>query len=370
MSFTRAYTATHIFTGEQWLRDYAVMIEDKTITEVLPLAKLPAMIDREVHSDCIIAPAFIDLQIYGAYGKLFANYPEADALFKLNEYCRNGGAAYCLPTIATNSMDVFLKCIEAVRNYWNVGGEGILGLHLEGPWLNPNKRGAHIESLIHPPSISEVKQLLDFGKDVIRMVTLAPEVCSKEILELILDYGIVISAGHSDASYEEAMEGFENGIRSVTHLYNAMSPLHHRKPGLVGAAMDHARVMASIIPDGYHVDYPAIRIAKNLMKERLFVITDAVTESLEGYYKHTPVGDKYESSGILSGSALTMVKALKNLVENVGIEAGEAMRMCSLYPARLLGMENKAGMIRRGYPGSFVILDADYSVRKLVGPFK
>ena len=260
---------------------------------------------------------------------------------------------------------MFYKCIVAVKEYWSNGGEGILGLHLEGPWINPVKRGAHIESLIHPSTIQETEELLNYGKGVIRMITLAPEVCSKEILDLILSHHIIMSAGHSNATYAEAKTGFSNGITAVTHLYNAMSPLQHRQPGLVGAAMDDARVMASIIPDGHHVDYAAIRIAKQVMKERLFVITDAVTETAQGYYQHQPVGDKYEADNILSGSALTMAKAVQNLVNFGAIDLGEALRMCSLYPAKVLGIK-ELGKIDTGYNARMVVLDDQMEVKQLL----
>ncbi|MGB3088682.1 MAG: amidohydrolase family protein, partial [Chitinophagaceae bacterium] len=149
------------------------------------------------------------------------------------------------------------------------------------------------------------------------------------------------------------------------HLYNAMSPLQHRQPGLVGAAMDDATVMASIIPDGHHVDYAAIRIAKQVMKERLYVITDAVTETTKGHYQHQPVGDKYEADNILSGSALTMAKAVQNLVNFGAIGLGEALRMCSLYPARVLGSK-ELGKIDTGYNARMVVLDDQMEVKQLL----
>jgi N-acetylglucosamine-6-phosphate deacetylase len=144
-----------------------------------------------------------------------------------------------------------------------------------------------------------------------------------------------------------------------------MSPLQHRQPGLVGAAMDDNAVMASIIPDGHHVDYAAVRIAKKIMKERLFVITDAVTETSSGQYRHKQVGDKYEAEKILSGSALTMAKALQNLVNFGGIDPGEALRMCSLYPAKVLSMKEH-GKIARGYHASMVVLDDMLQVKQLL----
>ncbi len=226
-------------------------------------------------------------------------------------------------------------------------------MHIEGPWIHSSKRGAHIESLIHSPKKEEVLQLLEYGKGVIKMITLAPEVCDSAIIHLIKSYGIVISAGHSNATYEQAINSFNNGITTVTHLYNAMSGLQHREPGMVGAAFNHREVMASIIPDGYHVNFAAIKIAKRMMGNRLFVITDAVTHTTEGHYQHTLMGDKYESNFILSGSALTMEKAVTNLVNYCSIEIEEAIRMCSLYPAMVLGLDQQLGKIEKGFQAAF-----------------
>jgi N-acetylglucosamine-6-phosphate deacetylase len=356
MTGTKAHIPHLIFTGDEWLKEYAVIGKGGFIKDLLPVTALPSNIKTETYADAILAPAFIDLQIYGAYEKLFAVYPEITSLKLLNEYSNQGGAAYCMPTVATNEPEVVYKCIDAIKDYWQQGGKGILGLHAEGPWINKLKRGAHIESLIHSPGVNEVKELIEYGKDVIKIITLAPEVCSKAIIELINSYGIKVFAGHSNATCEEAMQSFDNGVTSVTHLYNAMSPLQHRSPGLVGAAFNHPKVMASIIADGYHVDYAAVKIAKKIMQQRLFAITDAVTTTSQGYYQHQPEGDKYTADGILSGSALTMYKALQNLVNHCGIELAEALRMCSLYPAQVMQMDDQLGKIAKGYKAKMVLL--------------
>jgi N-acetylglucosamine-6-phosphate deacetylase len=358
----KIYTADKVFTGETWLTDHAVIVEDEKIKAVIPVTSLTTSQTITHFDKCFIAPAFIDLQIYGAYKKLLAVYPEAGSLYKLNEYCEKSGTAACLPTIATNSREVFYNCIDAVKEYWNQGGEGILGLHLEGPWINPVKRGAHIESFIHPPSVKEVEELLKHGNGVIKMITLAPELCSKEVIDMLLSQNIIVSAGHSNATYAEAQIGFANGITAVTHLYNAMSPLQHREPGLVGAAMDHKTVMASIIPDGQHVSFAALRIAKQIMKERLYVITDAVTDTKEGQYQHKRVGDKFEAGNILSGSALTMEKALQNLIHFGEIDPGEALRMCSFYPAKVLGLK-EYGKIENEFSSRMVVLNDKMEVK-------
>jgi len=361
-----AFLADKIFTGESWLTQHAVIIEEDKIKEVVPAASVPDDIEKKNYPGGILAPAFIDLQIYGAYGKLLAVYPEADSLYKLNDYCRSGGAVYCMPTVATNATEVFHQCIDAIRDYWNKGGDGVLGLHVEGPWINAVKKGAHIESFIHSPSLQEVKDLVNYGKEVIKIITLAPEVCSKEVIEYIIGQGIVVSAGHSNATYKQANTGFSYGIPMATHLYNAMSPLQHREPGLLGAVLDSDKVKASIIPDGHHADFAAVRIAKQVMKERLFVITDAVTETNSGYYQHLKVGDKYESMGILSGSALTMNKAVQNLVKYCNVEAGEALRMCSLYPAQVMNMDKSFGRIKTGYKADIVVLNENFDLIKII----
>ena len=357
----KIFTADKIFTGTDWLPDHAIIADDEKIIDVLPVVSLPPKATLSHHS-FIIAPAFIDVQIYGAAEKLFAAYPEKSSLEKLYTHCVSGGAQYFLPTVATNTIEVFYKCIDAIKSYWAQNGKGVLGIHLEGPWINKLKRGAHIEELIHAPTLQEVKALLAYGKGVIKIITLAPEVCTAEIIECILSENIIISAGHSNATFMEATNAFDNGIPTATHLFNAMSPLHHREPGLPAAVMQHSSAMASIIPDGYHVHFEMISIAKQIMQDRLFIITDAVTETSEGCYPHHLTGDKYESNGILSGSALTMAKGVKNLVNKTNIELSEALRMASLYPARLLGLSNTLGMIKKGYAANFISLDEQLNV--------
>jgi len=360
------YAAHRVFNGSEMLPNYGIVVEDGIITQVLPKVSIDAEIPMIDFEDACIAPAFMDIQLYGSHGRLLALYPDAQSVEEIYKYSAAGGAAYCVPTVATNPYPVIFACIDAIRDYWNKGGKGVLGLHVEGPWMNPVKRGAHKIEWIFSPTIEQAKELLEYGKGVIKIITIAPEVVSPEVIALIESYNIVISAGHSNATYEEATQAFDNGIFAATHLFNAMSPLQHRAPGLVGACFNHPGVCASVIPDGHHVDYAAIKIAKKQMGERLFVITDSVTETTQGYYQHVFEGDKYTSNGILSGSALTMAKAVCNLVNYVGISFTEALRMCSLYPAKVMGMSDKVGMIREGNLAKMAVLDADYNVVKLV----
>jgi N-acetylglucosamine-6-phosphate deacetylase len=351
----KIYTAKKIFTGEDWLEDHAIITRGGFVHDIVPSGTVTA-----TQSYDTILPSFIDLQVYGAGGKLFSVYPQVETLSLIHAYCREGGAYWFQPTVATNTSEIIHQCIDAIRAYWDSGGEGCLGLHVEGPWINKEKRGAHIEGLVHSPTIEEVKELLEYGEGVIKMITLAPEVCSDEVIAAIQSYGVVIAAGHSNITFEAANNSFSKGINAITHLYNAMSGLQHRAPGLVGAAFLSEQVMASIIADGHHVDYSAIKIAKQIMKERLYLITDAVTETNKGAYPHHKEGDKYVASGILSGSALTMMQSVKNLIEHVGIDKSEAIRMACVYPARVAKMQDSVGMIRKGFSAQFVLLERPF----------
>ncbi|MGZ3957503.1 MAG: N-acetylglucosamine-6-phosphate deacetylase [Flavisolibacter sp.] len=353
----KAYAASRIFDGEKWLEDQTLFLHQGTIEKITATHDEAGPSITRSFTGLTLVPAFIDVQVYGAAGKLFSAFPTADTLKLMQETFSKQGAVLFQPTLATNTLDLFRQAIDAVRTYREQGGQGVHGLHLEGPWIHPAKRGAHQKEWIHEPTFQEVKDLLDYGSGVITMITLAPEVCPPEVLDLLVRRGIILSAGHSQASYRQAMEAFDGGFRTVTHLFNAMSPFHHREPGMVGATWEHPGVLASIIPDGHHVSYEVLAIAKKLMGPRLFAITDAVTETDRGPYQHQLAGDKYEADGILSGSSLSMYQAFYNLVRHAGVEKGEALRMCSLYPAKLLGVEHRYGRIAPGYAGQFLVLN-------------
>ncbi|RYY87801.1 MAG: N-acetylglucosamine-6-phosphate deacetylase [Chitinophagaceae bacterium] len=356
------YSAARIFDGTNWQQSMAVETEEGRIKRICPARELSADTLISDFSNCSIVPAFIDAQVYGAGGRLFSAYPDTESLRLLAEHSWEGGAAVVQPTVATNSPEVVRACIDAVREYWKQGGEGIGGLHLEGPWISAARKGAHIEAFIHAPSIEEVRELLTYGKGIIRTITLAPEECGIEVIELLQQEGIVLSAGHSNCIMEEAVQAFEKGVHTVTHLYNAMSPLHHRAPGLVGACFAHSEVHASIIPDGHHVNFAAVRIAHNNMRQRLFAITDAVTESSIGPYQHEwNTEGYYTSGGILSGSALTMDQAFRNLLRSVEIQETSALEMCGPTPARIFGWGHY-GHIVPGAAACFLVYDQDWKL--------
>jgi N-acetylglucosamine-6-phosphate deacetylase len=313
-----------------------------------------------------IAPAFIDLQIYGGNGKLFSAALNIEALQATYAYCLLGGCTQFMITMATNTIEVFLKGIELVKAYWKAGGKGLLGLHLEGPYLNPEKKGAHIYECIKRPEMEEIKMLLDKGKGVIKMMTIAPEMCSDEVITYLLAQNIIVSAGHTNATYDEAMQKISLGIPAATHLFNAMSAFQSRQPGMVGAIYN-SNIKSSIVADGIHVDFAALSISKKLMGERLFFITDAVAQASTGGYQHIFKGDRYTlPNGTLSGSALTMMQAVKNAVNYANISLEEALRMASTYPAQLLNEKIPFGKIEKNYAANFVVFDDALNVRKVV----
>ena len=351
--------ANKIFTGTEWLLNHALIIQDGMVESILPNVALKETATKQVP---LLIPALIDLQIYGAGGQLLSVYPTVEALQLLKDYCVNGGAAWFQPTVATNSNEVIHACIDAVRAFMQLPNNRCIGLHVEGPWINPIKRGAHLEEFIYQPTAQQVKDLLEYGKGIITMITLAPEVCNASIVELIQSYGVVVSAGHSNADYTTATNAFNEGINTATHLYNAMSALNHREPGMVGAIFNHPTVYCSIVPDGYHVNFEAIQIAKKQLGNRLFAITDAVTDTATGAYPHQLNGDKYESNGILSGSALTMLTGMQKLHQSCKIELGEAIRMCSLYPAQVIQQQGITGMLKPGQKADWIGLNEQLSL--------
>jgi len=352
-----AYTNATIYTGASVEAGKAVLTDDHTIVDIVAADAIPSHYTQTDLQGHHLAPAFVDLQIYGGNRKLFSEQLSVESLEATYQYCLSGGCAHFMITMATNTIEKFLQGMEVAKAYWQQGGKGLLGLHLEGPYINPVKRGAHLENCIKVASAHEVNMLLEKGRGIFKMMTLAPEQCHKKIVDLLLEAGIIVSAGHSNAHYKEAMKAFDNGIPTATHLYNAMSPFQHREPGMVGAIFNHPTVKSSIVCDGVHVAYAAVRIAKQIMGDRLFFITDAVAEALIGEYKHIYKNDHYDlPDGTLSGSALTMMQCVKNGVVHAGIPLDEALRMASTYPAQFI-QDKKLGCIAPGYEAGMVVFN-------------
>lgn len=368
MKNRKVYSNGIIYTGTDVITGKAIVTEDNIIVDLVNADMAGEWGALHDLGGLKIAPAFIDLQIYGANNRLFSARPDLNSIADTYQYCLAGGCSQFMITMATNSIALFLEGMEAVRQYWQQGGKGLLGLHLEGPYMNPAKKGAHIEQYIKKPTEAEVAMLLEKGRDVFKMITLAPEMCDDKIIQMLLDHDIIVSAGHSNATYKEAQRGFALGIPTATHLFNAMSPFQSREPGLVGAVYNNQTVMSSVVADGVHVDFVSLKISKEIMGNRLFFITDAVTSCSEGGYQHIFKGDRYTlPDGTLSGSALTMMQSVKNAVNRAGISLEEALRMASTYPASLLKSTLRRGKIAKGHVAEFVVFDEALTIKEVIG---
>ena len=358
----KVFTNCTIYTGKEIFTGIAILVNEGIILGFVYDTDIPD--DYEAHdlNGNNIAPAFIDLQIYGGNGQLFSANPSIEAITATYKYCLQGGASKFLLTIATNSGEVVSKGISAAKQYLKEGGKGLIGLHLEGPWINAEKSGAHLHEFIHKPGMDEVKKIIEEAEGIVKMITLAPEMVDDSIIDFLQQNKIIISAGHSNATYKQAVKGFEK-IKTVTHLFNAMSPLQGREPGMVGAIYNSIDVHSSIVADGVHVDYSSIQLSKKILGERLFLITDAVTETNTGPYRHVFKNDRFVvPDGTLSGSALTMMKAVKNCVQHCSIELEEALKMASLYPATIIGIENEFGSIERNQSAGFAVFDNELNL--------
>ncbi len=216
-------------------------------------------------------------------------------------------------------------------------------------------------------SLTEVQKWIEMADGAIKMMTIAPELQDQDVIDYLNDHGVILSSGHSDASYEQGKSFLNNPVKAVTHLYNAMPPMHHRNPGYIPAIFEE-KPFTSIVADGIHVDFAMVRLAKRELGNKLFLITDAVTPTAFGTYPlHELRGDHYvmPPNNTLSGSNLTMLKAVENCVEHVGIDLAEAINMASLYPAQLTQMHKK-GKIAEGYDADMLIFTDDFKVQGTV----
>ncbi|KNB35328.1 N-acetylglucosamine-6-phosphate deacetylase, partial [Salmonella enterica subsp. enterica serovar Typhimurium] len=272
-----ALTQGRIFTGHEILDDHALVVANGLIDRVCPMAELPPGIEQRSLNGAILSPGFIDVQLNGCGGVQFNDTAEAvsvetlEIMQKANE---KSGCTNFLPTLITTSDELMKQGIRVMREYLEKHPHQALGLHLEGPWLNLVKKGTHNPDFVRKPDAALVDFLCD-NADVITKVTLAPEMVPADVIAKLANAGIVVSAGHSNATLKEAKAGFRAGITFATHLFNAMPYITGREPGLAGAVLDEADIYCGVIADGLHVDYANIRNAKRLKGDKLCLVTDA-----------------------------------------------------------------------------------------------
>jgi len=372
------YALTHgrIYTGHEILDDHAIVIANGLIERICPQAGLPSGIEQRSLNGAILAPGFIDVQLNGCGGVQFNDSPDAvtvetlEIMQKANE--KSGCTSY-LPTLITSSDELMKQGIRVMREYLAKYPNQALGLHLEGPWLNIVKKGTHNPDFVRKPD-HELVDFLCANADVITKVTLAPEMVPAEVITRLVDAGIVVSAGHSNATLKEAKVGFRAGITFATHLYNAMPYITGREPGLAGAIFDEADVYCGIIVDGLHVDFANVRNAKRLKGDKLCLVTDATAPAgahidefiFAGKTIYYRDGLCVDENGTLSGSALTMIEGVRNLVEHCGIALDEVLRMATLYPARAIGVDKQLGSLAPGMVANLTAFTRDYKITKTI----
>lgn len=367
---TWALTGARVFTGENFLDDHAVVIDGTRIAGVVPRESLGTVRPRNLGGG-ILAPGFIDVQVNGGGGALFNDAPAVETVRRIAIAHRAFGTVGLLPTVITDAPSILRQAAEAVREALQQGVPGILGFHIEGPFLDAERKGAHAARFIREMTPDDVAWLanLDCGKV---MVTLAPNRVAPDHIRQLAQAGVLISLGHAEARYDEAMAALRSGGRGFTHLYNAMSQLNGRDPGMVGAALASPDSFVGMIVDGEHIHDAAMRVAFAAKSpDRVMLVSDAMPPAaggppifeLQGRTVRRENGRLQLEDGTLAGSNLTMDKAVRYCVKKLDLDLAAALRMASLTPARFLGLEHQMGRIAPDYLASLVHLDDDLEVR-------
>jgi N-acetylglucosamine-6-phosphate deacetylase len=327
---------------------------------------------REDLDGGLLLPGFIDTRVNGGGGVLFNNDQSVESIRAIGAAHRSFGTTGFLPTLISEDLDVVAQAIKATRDAIAARVPGVLGIHIEGPFLNVARKGVHDATKLRGLDESAVGLLtsLKAGKT---LVTLAPEMTTPQIIERLAASGVVVSAGHTNATFKIIETALRHGVTGFTHLFNAMSQLGNREPGVVGAALDDQNSWCGIIVDGRHVSPVVLRIAlRSKRHDRFMLVTDAMpgvgTQDqsflLQGRKIFVKDGVCIDEDGRLAGSHLDMAGAVRNTVETLGIDLAEAVRMASTYPAEFLGLGQEYGKISRGFRANLVLADEAVKIKR------
>lgn len=355
-----------ILGDDGFLDGHAVLVAGGRIEAVLPddHPRVRAAERVDLGGGALL-PGFIDLQVNGGGGVLFNNAPEADAVAAIARAHRRFGTTALLPTLISDDLETMRRAVAAVRAAIAAGAPGVLGIHLEGPYLAPARKGTHDATKFRVPDAGEIALAtsLDNGPT---LITLAPERVPADAIRAFVARGAIVFAGHTAGGYEDIRAGLEAGVRGFTHLYNAMSPLQGREPGAVGAALEDRDSWCGIIVDGVHVHPASLRVALAAKpRGKVFLVTDAMPPVGADDPRYVLYGETItavdgvvrNAAGALAGSALDMATAVRNTVRLLGLPLEEAARMASLYPAQCLGIDDRYGRISAGGRADLVLLD-------------
>jgi N-acetylglucosamine-6-phosphate deacetylase len=362
-------TGARIFDGERFCDDHALAVEGERIAAIVPYAERPHGKTRDLGGG-LLAPGYIDVQVNGGGGVLFNDDPTPEGIAAIASAHRAYGTVGLLPTLVTDAPEVMEAAIAATREARRLT-PATLGIHLEGPFLDPRRKGAHELKYIRAITPDDIAMIAGADCGAV-MLTLAPNRVDAEHIAELARRGVLVSLGHSEAGYAEALAAVEAGARAFTHLFNAMSAPLGREPGMVGAALDLAEVFVGIIADGHHVHAANLRIAFAAKRhDRFMLITDAMPPAaggpdhfdLQGRRVTRADGYLRLDDGTLAGSVLTMDEAVRYAVNVVGLDLGSALAMASRVPATFLRRDHELGRIAPGHLASLVHLDDDLRVR-------
>lgn len=359
----RAIYSPAVFDGEHEHAEAVVLIEGDRIVGLA--AEAPPGFELDVLPDgAILAPGFIDLQVNGGGGVLLNHRIDVEAMAAIAAAHARAGSTTILPTVISGTRPELHAALHAARAALAQGVPGVGGLHLEGPFLAPTRRGIHPASHITAPDAADIEMLTAKFPGPL-LLTVAPDVVSSAMVRQLVKSGAIVFAGHTDADYETVLAGFDSGITGFTHLFSAMSQVTPRAPGAVGAALVDPRPFAGIIVDGLHVHPAAIRIAFNAMgPDRLFLVSDAMAtaaSSLDRFMLYDVEislhdGKLTDAAGTLAGAHLTMAEAVANMVHRVGVMRHDALRMATATPADVAGFTDR-GRIAPGLRADLVALN-------------
>jgi N-acetylglucosamine-6-phosphate deacetylase len=359
-----------VMTERGLVEGLAVRIEGERIAALGPAAEVAAGAEARDLQGALLLPGFIDIQVNGGDGLLFNDQPTLATIARIGAAHRPFGTTGFLPTLISDDLATVRAAVEAARAAIERQVPGVLGIHIEGPYLNVARRGIHQASKLRRTDASSFALLtsLKVGRT---LVTLAPEATSLETIERLVHAGVVVAAGHTNAPYALVRAALDHGLSGFTHLFNAMSPLTSREPGAVGAALEDERAWCGIIVDGVHVDPVVLKLALRMHPhDRFNLITDAMpcvgsdqtSFQLQGKTITVRDGACFDEAGTLAGSALDMASAVRNAVNMLGLDLADASRMASRNPAEFLGLEHEYGRIARGCFADLVLLDDDLRV--------
>lgn len=361
----KAICAERIFDGRRWHADAAVLVQGERIRGIVPAREIPSGYrTRRLPAGALLAPGFIDLQVNGGGGILLNDNPSAQAMRAIARAHRQFGSTALLPTLISDTRETTIAAIAAARAA--AGRDGVIGLHLEGPFLNPARAGVHDPARIARANPADLEWMRALGQAGQSLITLAPECVPQGFIRALVDAGIRVSAGHSEATAEVVARAMGEGLSGVTHLFNAMPQFQGRAPGLVGTALAEPALTAGLIVDGLHVDPVSVRAAFRAKgADGIALVTDAmptvgsdlVSFELAGRSVALRDGSLLTAQGTLAGAHLDLASAIRIAVTRCGIPLADALAAATRTPARFLGLEQERGLLIENAHADFVALD-------------